>query len=79
MDRLFHGPTGGSGLDDPRGQVYEGRRQTVRCGGLLQGYRHEEEALHTVRGRIRFNDQVNRRFGVPLLLEVAFDEFTEDI
>ena len=53
-------------------------RQAVRRG-LLQGYRHEEEALHTVRGRIRFNDQINRRFGVPLPLEVAFDEFTEDI
>ena len=53
-------------------------RQAVRRG-LLQGYRHLEEALHTVRGRIRFNDQINRRFGVPLPLEVAFDEFTEDI
>ena len=53
-------------------------RQAVRRG-LLQGYRHEEEALHTVRGRIRFNDQINRRFGAPLPLEVAFDEFTEDI
>ena len=52
--------------------------QAVRRG-LLQGYRHEEEALHTVRGRIRFNDQINRRFGIPLPLEVAFDEFTEDI
>ena len=53
-------------------------RQAV-SRGLLQGYRHEEKALHTVRGRIRFNDQINRRFGVPLPLEVAFDEFTEDI
>ncbi len=53
-------------------------RQAVRRG-LLQGYRHLEEALHTVRGRIRFNDQINRRFGIPLPLEVAFDEFTEDI
>ena len=53
-------------------------RQAVRRG-LLQGYRHEEEALHTVRGRIRFNDQLSRRFGIPLPLEVAFDEFTEDI
>ena len=53
-------------------------RQAIRRG-LLQGYRREEEALHTVRGRIRFDDQINRRFGVPLPLEVAFDEFTEDI
>ncbi len=53
-------------------------RQAIRRG-LLQGYRREEEALHTVRGRIRFDDQINRRFGVPLPLEVAFDGFTEDI
>ena len=53
-------------------------RQAVRRG-LLQGYRREEEALNTVRGRIRFDDQINRRFGIPLPLEVAFDEFTEDV
>ena len=53
-------------------------RQAIRRG-LLQGYRAEEEALHTVRGRIRFHDQINRRFGIPLPVEVAYDEFTEDI
>ena len=53
-------------------------RQAIHRG-LLQGYRREEDALTTVRGRIRFGDQVGRRFGVPLPIEVAFDEFTEDI
>ena len=53
-------------------------RQAIRPG-LLQGYRREEEALHTVRGRIRFNDQINQRFGIPVPVEVAYDEFTEDI
>ena len=53
-------------------------REAVRRG-LLQGYRREEEALHTVRGRIRFDEQIKRRFGVPLPIEVSFDEFTEDI
>ena len=47
--------------------------------GLLHGYRTEEEALLTVRGRIRFDDQVRRRFGVPLPVEVRYDEFTDDI
>lgn len=47
--------------------------------GLLRGYRTEEEALHTVRGRIRFDDQVRRRFGTTLPIEVGYDEFTEDI
>ena len=47
--------------------------------GLLHGYRMEEEALQTVRGRIRFDDQIRRRFGVPLPVEVRYDEFTDDI
>ena len=47
--------------------------------GLLHGYRTEEEALQTVRGRIRFDDQIRRRFGVPLPVEVRYDEFTDDI
>ena len=47
--------------------------------GLLHGYRTEEEALHTVRGRIRFDDQLRRRFGVPVPVEVRYDEFTDDI
>ncbi len=31
--------------------------------GLLQGYRTEQEALLTVRGRIAFEDQLRRRPG----------------
>ena len=53
-------------------------RQAIQRG-LLQGYRREEVALNTVRGRIRFGDQIGRHFGIPLPIEVAFDEFTEDI
>ena len=47
--------------------------------GLLHGYRTEEEALYTVRGRIRFHEQVRRRFGIPMPVEVRYDEFTDDI
>ena len=47
--------------------------------GLLRGYRTEEEALHTVRGRIRFDEQIRRRFGIAVPVEVRYDEFTEDI
>lgn len=49
------------------------------ASGLLHGYRTEDEAMHTVRGRIRITEQIRRRFGVPLPLEVRYDEFTEDI
>ena len=47
--------------------------------GLLHGYRTEEEALCTVRGRIRFDEQLRSRFGVPLPVEVRYDEFTDDV
>ena len=49
------------------------------AGGLLHGYRAEEEALFTVRGRIRVNEQVRRRFGVAVPVEVCYDEFTDDV
>ena len=47
--------------------------------GLLHGYRTEEEALYTVRGRIRFDEQLRRRFDIPLPVEVRYDEFTDDV
>ena len=47
--------------------------------GLLHGYLTEEEALYTVRGRIMFAEQIRRRFGVPLPIELRYDEFTDDI
>ena len=47
--------------------------------GLLQGYRLEEDSLATVRGRIRFDEQVRRRYGVAPPIEVRFDEFDDDI
>ncbi len=47
--------------------------------GLLQGYRSEEDALPTVRGRIRMADQISRRYGVAFPMEVRFDEYTDDI
>ncbi len=47
--------------------------------GLLHGYRTEEEALLTVRGRIRFDEQIRRRPGMLIPIEVRYDEFTDDI
>jgi 5-methylcytosine-specific restriction enzyme subunit McrC len=47
--------------------------------GLLHGYRSEEDALYGIRGRIRFNDQLRRRFGTPIPVEVRYDDFTDDI
>ena len=53
-------------------------RQAFRRG-LLHGYRTEEEALYGIRGRIRFDDQLRRRYAIALPVEVRYDEFTNDI
>ncbi|MFC8369907.1 McrC family protein [Streptomyces sp. NPDC057239] len=47
--------------------------------GLLQGYRVAEETSPVVRGRIREAEQIRRRFGATLPVEVAYDDFTTDI
>ena len=53
--------------------------QRAFARGLLHGYREEEDALQTVRGRIRLDDQIRRRSGFILPFEVRYDEFTDDI
>lgn len=47
--------------------------------GVLQGYRSVDESLRTVKGRIRISEQISRRPGMLVPLEVSYDEFTEDI
>lgn len=47
--------------------------------GLLQGYQTVDEALPVLRGRIRVRDQIARRYGIGLPLEVTYDDFTVDI
>jgi 5-methylcytosine-specific restriction enzyme subunit McrC len=59
------------------GFVFQVRRALRR--GVLQGYRTEEDALLTIRGRIRFGDQLRERFGRVPPVEVRYDDFTEDI
>lgn len=47
--------------------------------GLLQGYRQAEESAFVVRGRIRHAEQIRRRHGVTVPVELEYDEFTTDI
>ncbi|MDR6437049.1 5-methylcytosine-specific restriction enzyme subunit McrC [Paenarthrobacter nicotinovorans] len=47
--------------------------------GPLNGYVHMEESLRTVRGRIRVGDQMTRRPGMLLPLEVSYDDYTSDV
>jgi 5-methylcytosine-specific restriction enzyme subunit McrC len=41
--------------------------------------REEEDSLMTIRGRLRFDEQLRRHFGQAPPAEVRYDEYTEDI
>ena len=47
--------------------------------GVLRGYIHRDERVISLRGRIRFGDHIARSGGLPLPVEVSYDDFTEDI
>ncbi|WP_448616209.1 McrC family protein [Modestobacter sp. URMC 112] len=47
--------------------------------GLLHGYRPRDDTLVTVRGRVRLAEQMRVRTGLPMPVEVRYDEFTPDI
>ncbi len=53
--------------------------RTALGRGVLRDYRRYEDSLHAVRGRVRFDDQLRVRLGIAPPIEVAYDEFTEDI
>ncbi|WP_181819281.1 McrC family protein [Curtobacterium sp. AG1037] len=56
-------------------------RQAARAlvVGPLRGYVTREDVLPLVRGRWRIGDQLTRRGGQPLPVEVSFDDYVEDI
>lgn len=47
--------------------------------GVLKGYVTVEESLPVLRGRIRESEQLRRRFGRPIPLEVRYDDYSVDI
>jgi 5-methylcytosine-specific restriction enzyme subunit McrC len=47
--------------------------------GLIQGYQVREDSAPVLRGRLREADQLRRRFGLALPVEIRYDEFTTDI
>lgn len=47
--------------------------------GLLNGYRTVEETLPVLRGRVREADQLRRRWGRSMPLQVRYDDFDVDI
>ena len=60
-------------------RLFHDRVHRATHRGLLHGYETREEALQVVRGRIRIDDQLRRRFGLAVPIEVSYDEFTPDI
>ncbi|MFJ4710248.1 McrC family protein [Streptomyces anulatus] len=53
-------------------------RRALRAGPLF-GYRETDDTLPVLRGRLRASDQLSRRPGLPMPLEVTYDEHTVDI
>ena len=47
--------------------------------GILRGYVHREERRIDLRGRVRFGDHIARSGGLPLPVDVSYDDFTEDV
>jgi 5-methylcytosine-specific restriction enzyme subunit McrC len=43
--------------------------------GLLQGYQQVEDSLPVLRGRLRESEQLRRRFGHTVPVEVSYDDF----
>ncbi|MFA3872830.1 McrC family protein [Streptomyces sp. MMCC 100] len=73
------GVTEHDGLLPALAHAVERQVDRVLRQGLLQGYRAAEESSLVVRGRIREAEQIRRRFGAILPVEVAYDEFTTDV
>lgn len=59
--------------------AFERQAERALRRGLLQGYRPTREAALVVRGRILESEQIRRRYGQQIPVEVAYDEFTTDI
>ncbi|MEV7103338.1 McrC family protein [Streptomyces atroolivaceus] len=60
-------------------QGFERSLERALRQGVLQGYRHTEEAAPVVRGRIREAEQVKRHHGRAFPVEVAYDDYGTDI
>ncbi len=68
-----------SGLLPTVAHAFVDHAERVVHRGLLQGYRPVEEALPGIRGRIALGRQISLHAGLPIPIEVDYDDFTTDI
>ena len=71
-----------AGMDDlvsAVGHAFVMQAERALAAGVLQGYHTVDEAVTTLRGRVRVGDQLSRRFGMAVPAEVTYDEFDVDI
>ena len=66
------------GIVEPFVAAFLDMLQRALRRGVPMTYVAREEALPTIRGRIRFGDQVKRRYELPVPIEVSYDDFTID-
>jgi 5-methylcytosine-specific restriction enzyme subunit McrC len=66
-------------LPEALGEAFSRLATAALAQGLLHSYVATEESLPVLRGRLRVGDQIARRHGRLIPLEVRYDEFTEDI
>jgi 5-methylcytosine-specific restriction enzyme subunit McrC len=59
--------------------AFDHQLQRALHRGVHRGYRFEEDRLPTIRGRVRFEEQLRTQFRLVPPIHVGFDEFTEDI
>ena len=67
------------GLPEALAEAFLALSRRALDQGLLKGYVAVDDSLPLLRGRIRESDQLRRRFGRSIPLEVRYDEFTVDI
>lgn len=68
-----------SDLPEALGHAFSRLASKALEQGVLQGYKTVDDSLPVLRGRIRVRDQISRRYGMGLPLEVTYDDFTIDI
>ncbi len=61
------------------GAAFVDQAERAVATGLLQGYTEIDDSLTVLRGRIREQEQLSRRFGVAVPLLVRYDDHTADI